>query len=102
MLCSALVERRLFKVKLQAEAFDPAWVNELRNRVQHLLQLTIEETSYFVLQGEAINTTYDPNDERIQIRFKDGGIKDISEVDNALIHHNLAIPVKKFYICYLA
>lgn len=101
-LCSALIERRLFKVKLQAEPFDEAWVNNVRNRVKALLQISEDETDYFVLQGEAINTTYDPRDERIRILFKDGSIRDISEVDNALIHHNLAIPVKKFYICYLA
>jgi uncharacterized protein len=28
-------------------------------------------------------------------------VKDISEVDNALIHHTLSSPQKKFYICYL-
>jgi hypothetical protein len=66
------------------------------------LGLNDDDADYFVLVGEAINTTYDPNDERINILFKDGSIKDISAVDNALIHHNLAIPVKKFYICYLA
>jgi hypothetical protein len=32
--------------------------------------------------------------------FKDGEVKDISEVDNALIHKTMATPVKKFYICY--
>jgi uncharacterized protein len=101
-LCSALIERRLLKVKLQAEPFHQSWVNEIRKKVKDQLELSEEETDYFVLQGEAINTTYDPRDERIRILFKDGKIKDISEVDNALIHHNLAIPVKKFYICYLA
>ena len=65
------------------------------------LNITEHESDYFVLVGDAINTTYDPNDERINILFKDGSIKDISAVDNALIHHNLASPVKKFYICYL-
>jgi hypothetical protein len=101
-LCSALIERRLFKVKLQAEPFDESWIQQLRKKAQEQLHLTEEETNYFVLQGEAINTTYDPGDERIRILFKDGSLKDISQVDNALIHHNLAIPVKKFYICYLA
>ena len=50
--------------------------------------------------GEAMNTTYDPNEERINILFKDGSVKGISQVDNALIQHNLSLPVKKFYICY--
>ncbi|HEX6846049.1 MAG TPA: phosphohydrolase, partial [Chitinophagaceae bacterium] len=56
---------------------------------------------YFVFTGEAINTTYNPEDERINILFKDGSVKDISKVDNALIHRHLSSPVKKHYICYL-
>jgi HD superfamily phosphohydrolase len=101
-LCSGLVERKLFKVKLQAEPFNAEFVQEKKMKAMKQLGLNEAEADYFVLVGEAINTTYDPNDERINILFKDGSLKDISEVDNALIHHNLAIPVKKFYICYLA
>ena len=59
------------------------------------------EADYFVFTGEASNTTYDTADERINILFKDGTIKDISEVDNALIHQHLSSTVKKYYICYL-
>ena len=102
LLCRGLVERRLFKVKLQAEPFEPSFVEEKKRKVMKELSISEADAAYFVLQGEAINTTYDPNDERINILFKDGSLKDISAVDNALIHHNLAIPVKKFYICYLA
>lgn len=58
------------------------------------------EADHFVFTGEAMNTTYDPRDERIHILFKDGTVKDISEVDNALIQKHLSIPVKKHYICY--
>ena len=39
-------------------------------------------------------------DEHINILFKDGEIKDISEVDNALINQTLFGTVKKFYICF--
>jgi len=101
-LCTCLVERRLFKAKLQGEPFEAGFIEEKKNKAMKALGITAAEAEYFVLQGEAINTTYDPNDERINVLFKDGTIKDISAVDNALIHHNLAIPVKKFYICWLA
>jgi hypothetical protein len=66
-----------------------------------LLGITAEETRYFVFTGEASNTTYNPGDERINILFKDGSVKDISKVDNALIQHNLSDTVKKHYICYV-
>ena len=75
---------------------------KLRNKVCSHLNITQREAEYFVFGGEAVNTTYDPSEERINIFYKDGTIKDISKVDNALIQHNLASPVKKYYICYLS
>ena len=66
-----------------------------------LLNITKEEASYFVFTGEHTNTTYNPMDEKINILFKDGSVRDISQVDNALIHRSLSSAVKKFYICYL-
>ena len=99
-LCRALVERKLLKVKLQAAPFTPSDVQEKRKAVATAMGIREEEAEYFVFTGEASNTTYDPGDERINILFKDGSIRDISEVDNALVQHNLKDTVKKYYICY--
>jgi len=100
-LCRGLVERHLLKIKLQAEPFDEKIIKEKKCEVVERLQISEEEAGYFVFTGEAINTTYDTKDERINILFKDGSVKDISQVDNALIHQHLASAVKKYYICYL-
>ena len=103
-LCRSLVERNLLKVKLQAEPFDEAIVKQKRQEAAAALGITEKEAAYFVFTGEASNTTYDTKDERINILFKDGTIKDISQVDNALIQHNLSGlafgEIKKYYICY--
>ncbi|MCC7400624.1 MAG: HD domain-containing protein [Chitinophagaceae bacterium] len=101
VLCRSLVNRNLLKVKLQAEAFDPVWVAEKKKEAASSLNLSFEDTDYFVFTGVASNTTYDPGDERINVLFKDGTVKDISEVDNALIQRNLSSTIKKHYICYL-
>jgi HD superfamily phosphohydrolase len=99
-LCRSLVDRKLLKVRFQSEPYNQNIIDEKKKIVTKQLQLNKEETDYFVFTGEAINTTYDLVDERIQILFKDGTVKDISQVDNALIHHNISSAVKKFYICY--
>jgi len=99
-LCGSLVDRRLLKIKLQTEPFDEKLIREKRCEVSKCLQVNDQEAAYLVFTGEAINTTYDPNDERIDILFKDGNVKDISQIDNALIHHQLSGPVKKYYICF--
>ena len=100
-LCRYLVERKLLKVKLQAEPFDEQFVNQKKKEACIKLEISEKEVDYFVFTGEASNTTYNPGDERINILFKDGSIKDISKVDNALIQHNLSGTVKKYYICYM-
>jgi HD superfamily phosphohydrolase len=96
-----IVERNLLKVKLQSEPIDEEFVEEKRKEAVTRLGLTNDETIYFVFTGEVVNTTYSLGDEKINILFKDGTIKDISQVDNALIHHHLSATVKKYYICYL-
>jgi HD superfamily phosphohydrolase len=99
-LCRGLVDRKLFKIKYQAAPFDEKLLIQKKREVMKELQITEAETEYFVFTGEAVNTTYDPSDERINILFKDGTVKDISQIDNALIHQQLSGPVKKYYICY--
>ncbi|MBL7698480.1 MAG: HD domain-containing protein [Chitinophagaceae bacterium] len=99
-LCRFLIDRRLLKVKLRGQPFDDALVADMRNVICKKLNITEAESRYFIFTGEAENTTYDPSEERINILFKDGSVKDISQVDNALIHQTLSTPVKKFYICF--
>jgi len=101
MLCRSIIERKLLKVKLQAEPFDQDLIKFKKQEIAAYLNITEEEAGYFVFTGEASNTTYNTKDERINILFKDGSVKDISLVDNALIQQNLKDTVKKYYFCYL-
>jgi HD superfamily phosphohydrolase len=100
-LSRGLLDRKLLKVKLQADPFDEAWVEEWKQKICSRHPVRADECHYLLFRGEVINTTYDPIEEKIQVLFKDGSIKDISEVDNALIQQSLARPMKKHYICYL-
>lgn len=99
LLCRSLIDRRLYKVKLQAEPIPEQTLEQARATVIGKFGVSAEEAHYLVFTGVASNTTYNLTDERISILFKDGTIKDISEVDNALIQHNLSSKVKKHYIC---
>ncbi len=99
-LSRGLIDRRLLKVRFQATPFDKDYVSALRESVGRELSISKEEAGYFVFTGQAANTTYNPMDEKINILFRDGSVKDISHVDNALIHQTLSSAVKKFYLCY--
>lgn len=100
-LCKGLIERKLLKVRFQPEPFDPLIVATYRDEIARKLDISPAEAAYFVFTGEATNTTYNPDDEHIKVLFKEGVVRDISQVDNALIHQRLSSPVKKYYLCYL-
>jgi HD superfamily phosphohydrolase len=100
-LSGMLINRRLLKAKLQAEPFDNILVEKYLKTASRILNISKEDAAYFVFTGEHTNTTYNSTDEKINILFKDGSVRDISQVDNALIHRSLSAAVKKFYICYL-
>jgi len=100
LLCQGILDRKLLRIKLQAEPFIKELVQQKLQQTCQKLGIGEEEASYFVFTGEAVNTMYKTSDERINILFKDNSVKDISEVDNALIHKTLSSTVKKFYICY--
>jgi len=99
-LCKALLNRKLLKLRLQSDPINESELNTKRNDVSALLGISMDDASFLVFNGEAENNLYDPNNERINILFKDGKVCDISQVDSPLIHQNLSRPVKKFYICF--
>src|SRR5215212_4100062 len=59
-LCKGLVERKLLKVRLQAEPFTEEMVLELKAEAVRKLKITGQEADYFVFTGDAVNTTYNP------------------------------------------
>lgn len=100
MLCNWLINRNLLKCVLSDEDFDAARIQEWKKRVEEQYGITGKDLDYFVFTGTASLSAYNINTEKINILFKDGTVKDISSIENALVSHTLAIPVKKFYICH--
>ena len=99
-LCNALLNRDLLKLRLQNEPITLEEVLEKREEIAGKFSISQEDANFLVFTGEAENSLYNPNNERINILFKNGEVRDISQVDAPLIHQNLSHPVKKFYICF--
>lgn len=100
-LCKNLLNRKLYKTKLQTEPFDEEEVLSVKKMLSKKFNVSLKDSSYFIFTGQAVNTTYQLKDERINILSKNGTYNDISEVADPLIHKTLSMPVKKFYICQL-
>ena len=100
-LCKCILDRRLLKIRLQTNPFDKEQIATKKESIRQQLHVTEEEAGYLVFTGVAENTIYNPKDERINILFKDGTVKDISEVDNPIIQQSMIATVGKHYICWL-
>ncbi|MBM3445517.1 MAG: HD domain-containing protein [Bacteroidetes bacterium] len=98
MLSSAVLDRNLLKLRIQNEPIAAEEVSEKREQTARQLGLSLEDTTFLVFTGVAENSLYNPHDEKINILYKDGTVRDISQVDSPLIHQHISQPVKKFYI----
>ena len=100
-LCKGIVNRHLLKVKYFPHPINDELLKEKLNLAMNYFQINQEEASYLAFTGESEIKTYDNKIEHINILFKNGVVKDISEVDHALINQTLFGTVKKFYICFI-
>lgn len=99
-LSRALVNRRLFRNEMQNEPFSQDKINTVRALTKKKYNLTEEETGYFVFFEKTANYTYHPGTDNINILFKDGTVKDITEVSDQLNIHLLSKPTTKYFLCY--
>lgn len=101
ILCQGILDRHLLKVKYFSEPVSNEMLSGKIMEVSKKLNISAEDAKWLAFDGEAASSTYNFENDHIHILFKDGTVKDISEVDNALINENLRGTVKKYYICYL-
>ncbi len=100
-LSAGLLNRNLLKCTLQNEPVEEAVLLKIRKAIARRLRISEYEAGYLAFTGIAENTAYKLTDEHVNILFKNGDVRDISQVDHPLINTNFSMPVKKFYICQL-
>lgn len=99
-LSNAIVNRKLFKVELSNTEFPASRLAELRQKIKDHFHLSDKESEYFLINGKTSNHAYHPEQARINIIYKDGSLKDISEASDQLNISVLSHPVTKHFLCY--
>ena len=99
-LCRRLTDRHLFRIEMREGEFDPNYIEDLRNKIAAYYGWTKEEADFALLQGVSSNHAYHPKKPAINILYKDGTMKDISEASDQLNISVLSQPVVKHFICY--
>ena len=98
-LCKMLLDRRLLHVKVKKRPITPEKLDEKMNWMMQKHDLSAEEASNFVFQGEISNKAYS-KDEAIRILKKNGKISDVLKESDQLSLKALAKTVTKYYSCY--
>ena len=101
-LCSSLINRKLYKVDLQTEAFDSASIEAVKKAAQIKFGVSDEDVDYFVFSDTIENRIYNKEKAPIVLQYKDGSTKEISETFDLFNVANLVKPVKKHFLCYLS
>jgi uncharacterized protein len=99
-LCGRVVSRRLFKIILQREPFEKKYMDDLKQKVKTTFNVKENELGYYLLTGKLVNNAYNTEHDKINILFKDGTVKDISEAADTLNIKVLSEPVEKHYVSY--
>lgn len=100
LLCTAFINRNLFKVKILNEPLDVKKVASLKKNYQKQWNLSEEESDYFWGIQSVSTDTYSPSDDRINILYNDGTVKDISDASDMLNINVLTKKVRKDYFYY--
>lgn len=99
-LCKALTNRRLFKIKIQEEPIDTSIREKYLEQYIRDFKVNRHDAEYFIGEKTVSTDTYNSKDDKINILYKDGTIKDISEASDMLNIQVLTKKVEKYYFCY--
>jgi HD superfamily phosphohydrolase len=98
-LSSFLVDRKLLKVKIFDEAVSKQYLVDLRTKLAADWNISIEEAAYFIFTDTIANSAYSLKQDRINILFKNGEVKDLTEAADTLSLSVLSKAVEKHFLC---
>jgi uncharacterized protein len=100
-LCTMLLERKIFKIRLQDQKIPDHFLNATQLRLmRHQTYINKETVSYFISSGIASNAAYKDQSQNINILSKEGKIVEISQASDLPTIKALSNIVKKYYVCW--
>lgn len=99
-ISKSLINRDLFKVTIQKEPFDNERIVALKNQVKQSYGISDNEVNHFVISSEIANNAYNALKDKINIRYKNGAVVNITEASDNFNIKALTEPVKKYFVCY--
>jgi HD superfamily phosphohydrolase len=100
MLATDMLDRKIFKVEVLDEEPTADRIDELQTRIATAVGCTKDDAHYLMSLNIIQKDMYSVDDDSIDILYKDGTIKDVSEASEILNVALLSKKIRKFYLCY--
>ena len=99
ILSKMLLNRRLLKIKIQDQPFNPEAVVCKHQRLKNF-GFSEEDYPYFVFTGAVSNQTYVPQDKQIWILGKNGKMKELRNADAFFDSDELSRIQQRYFLCF--
>jgi HD superfamily phosphohydrolase len=100
VLCSNLLNRRLFKVQITHHAPDEDYLDAISKKLLEQYNLGKSELGYFMVKGILSNAAYQSGSHKINILTKEGQVVDIAQASDLPNIKAISQIVKKHYLCF--
>jgi len=98
-LCSSLLERKLYRIKISEEKADHRWLASEKEKLKQACGLQDDELKYFIFSGTIANNAYHPKMDKINLIYRDGELEDIANASDQLNISVLSEEVIKYFYC---
>lgn len=99
-LSKNIINRQLFRIEIQNKVFDKTILNDLKEKIIKKYNVTAEDANYLVFTGNIENNAYNPTTDHINILYRNGEVKDITEATEQFNISILSETITKYFICY--
>ena len=99
-LATDMLDRKIFKVEVLEEMPSDERIEELKRTIAQQMDIDYEDAHYMMSLNTIQKDMYNVDDDKIQILYKNGEIKDISEASELLNVQLLSKKIRKYYLCY--
>ena len=100
LLATNLINRHIFRVEIHEEPITQERIDEVLKILMAYYGISREEASYLISVDIIEKDMYDVNDDRIDILYRDGTIRDIADASEILNVALLSKKIRKYYLCF--
>ena len=99
-LATNMLDRHLFKVEVHEKPVPQERIDELLQQIAEHEGIPLSDADYLMSLNTIQKDMYSVDDDSIDILYKDGTIRDISEASEILNVQLLSKKIRKYYLCY--